>query len=137
MEVHILAGMLLGIQSYWDIRHKEIPSSISVVGGLLGFILSVQEGRDWFDISMALLPGISLLAIGWISKECIGYGDGIIICVLGLFYSWDVLWRICYFSFFFSAGAALVLFVVLKKSGDDTIPFVPFLMLGWFVNMWI
>lgn len=137
MEVDVLAGVILGIQSYWDIREQKIPTNISVIGGVLGFLLSVHMERSCFNVCMALLPGVSLLAVGWISKESIGYGDGILICALGLFYSWEVLWRICFLAFLFSAGAALVLFVVLKKRGNDTIPFVPFLLLGWGVNLWI
>lgn len=136
MEIDILAGVILGIQSYWDIREQKIPTNVSIIGGILGFLLSVHTKRSCLDVCMALLPGVSMLIVGWISKESIGYGDGILISILGLFYTWEVLLEICFLSFLCSAGAALVLLVVLKKRGKDTIPFVPFLMLGWGISIW-
>ena len=137
MEVHILAGMLLSIQCYWDIKKQEIPTNISVVGAILGFLLSVHTRRDFLDVCMALLPGVSLCVFGYLSRESIGYGDGILICVLGMFYTWKMVVLICFLSLVFSAAMALVLFVVFGKSGKERIPFVPFLLLGWFIHMWV
>lgn len=135
METHILTGLFLTIQCYWDMKEQKIPLNVLILGGVSGLLVSVYAQRDCMDVCMALLPGISFLIIGWLSRECIGYGDGFVICVLGLFYSWNTIWIIIFVSLLFSAGAALVLFVVLKKKGNDTIPFIPFLLLGWFVNL--
>lgn len=137
MEVEVLVGILLAIQSYWDIKEQKIHTCFSVVGGALGFLLSMYTGRECLDVCMALVPGISFLAISWLSKECVGYGDGILICALGFFYTWNTLCVLLFAALLFSAGAALVLFAIFKKSGNDTIPFVPFLLLGWFVHMCI
>lgn len=137
MEGEVLVGILLAIQSYWDIKEQKIPTCVSVVGGALGFLLSMYTGRECLDVCMALVPGISLLIIGWLSGECVGYGDGILIGALGFYYTWNTLCVLLFAALLFSAGAALMLFVVFKKSGNDTIPFVPFLLLGWFVHMCI
>lgn len=137
MEREILVGLLLGIQSYWDIKEQQIPLQVSFIGGMIGVLLSILTGRDIWDVILAVVPGFSLLIIGKVSKESIGYGDGIIISILGLYYSLEEVWEICFCAFLFSAGIALVLLVLWKKKGNETIPFIPFLLLGWFVNRWI
>ena len=137
MEREILVGLLLGIQSYWDIKEQQVPLQVSFIGGVVGVLLSVYQERVSLDVLIALVPGISILIIGKLSQERVGYGDGIVISILGLFYSLEEVWRICFCAFMFSAGIALVLLVLWKKKGNETIPFIPFLLLGWFVNMWI
>ena len=87
MEREILVGLLLGIQSYWDIKEQQIPLQVSFIGGMIGVLLSILIGRDIWDVILAVVPGFSLLIIGKVSKESIGYGDGIIISILGLYYS--------------------------------------------------
>lgn len=81
----------------------------------------------WNKILWDLLPGSVLLFIGFLSKEAIGYGDGMCVLALGLWTGgWFTLVVVCIGIMLAGIwGAACVI-----KKKKEPIPFVPFLLLG-------
>lgn len=130
-------GLMLCIQSYWDIRYKEIPSIVSAVGGILGVCIWYQTDKSIVGMILSLIPGILCLLCGRISKEAIGYGDGIVICVLGMYYTLEELLVIGAVSISAAGIYGLVLLVLFHKDVRYEIPFVPFLLFGWFIRIMI
>lgn len=130
----VVVGILLLVQGYRDLREKEIPVWVTILGGILGLILSVFEERTMLDMVYAFLPGIFCLFFAKISREAIGYGDGILLCGLGCMYSIEKLLSICMIASVLGGITALVLFIFFHKKGNYEIPFVPFLFLGWLVD---
>lgn len=122
------------IQTYWDIRYKEIPILVSLVGGILGVVICIWEQRGFVDVMCALIPGIAALLIGRISKEAIGYGDGVLLCVMGFYFTLEELLAVCMIAFMAAALIALILLVVFHKKGSYEIPFVPFLLIAYGVE---
>lgn len=131
----IFVGILLGIQGYFDIKNKEIPLWITVAGGMAGLLISVCRERLLVDIFWALLPGVVFLILGKITREAVGYGDGMLVGVLGLFYSLEEIFSLCFIAFLFTGTTALILLVILHKKGSYQIPFIPFLFLGWCIQV--
>ena len=72
-------------------------------------------------IFLSVLPGTALLLLCWISNGAIGLADGLIVLALGI---WIGFWELL--------G---VLFVFHKKNRTETIPFIPFLLAGMFLNL--
>ncbi len=78
----------------------------------------------------ALLPGCVFLLLAFVTREQIGYGDGMILTIIGILYP---IWRVMVVT-----GIALliisvmsIVLLVLKKGNRYTrLPFVPFLFLG-------
>lgn len=132
--MNIMTGICLLIQGIWDIRTKEIPMWISLCLGGCSFLYSVCNEREWMSIGLALIPGVVCLILGYVTRQAVGYGDGILICALGMFYSVEELLAICMIAIFFAGIVGLVLLVAFKKKGSYEIPFVPFLFAGWFVQ---
>ena len=81
-----------------------------------GIISNFTVGE--FDIEkriIAMLPGMILLIVSMITKQQIGYGDGMIILIMGLYIDIDDILSIVLSSFFVSSIAAIILMTVFKK----------------------
>lgn len=117
-----------------DIRTRELSvyKIISFIGsGLLFRLITGQF--TWHGTCVCLLPGIFLLLLSFFTKESIGYGDGMAVTALGL-------WTGGWFT-------ALAVWIGITLSGiwggicllrgkrKETIPFLPFLLLGMEVTL--
>ena len=132
----IIILIYLGYCSYTDIKKKEIkvlPTiAIYIITIMYCLILLFKNKLELANFFVLFIPGISLIFISFITKENIGYGDSII---LGLCSLSTNLWN----GFFiilisFICSALYSLFLLIKgKSGKETIPFVPFIFIGYFL----
>ena len=129
----LILGMWLGILSIFDFRYKEIPLSISLLGGGIGVGFCVIEHREIVGVILSCLPGVLALIFAWLSKEVMGYGDGIILLVLGMYLPISQLISIGLQAFTVAGIVALGLLVLFHKKGNYRLPLVPFFALayGW------
>lgn len=128
--MQFLLLITLAVQSYWDMRYREIPFVVTAGAGGLGLVLSIIDGRSWPEILCALVPGIICLGIGRITREAIGYGDGLLLCAMGLCVSCEKVLSIGMTAFLVAGVVALLLLAFCRKRGKDQIPFVPFLFVA-------
>jgi prepilin signal peptidase PulO-like enzyme (type II secretory pathway) len=84
---------------------------------------------------LGLLPGILFLLFARISKEAIGYGDGFSICMMGIYLEVETLLSVCMCALFLAGIVALVLLVSGKRKGKQEIPFIPFLLLSFLLEV--
>lgn len=124
-------GILLTIQAYWDIRCRRLPLVITVIGGACGLLCSLLGGRAPIGIVLGLIPGIVALLIGKVTREAIGYGDGLLLCAMGTYLSCSQLLSVCMVACTLAGIIALGMLVIGRKSGKSELPFVPFLWLGY------
>ena len=115
--MEIVVGIALFVQSVWDIRTKELPLRISIFLGICGLGYSIYMRRDLWEIIFALIPGVLCLVMGYITKQAIGYGDGILLCALGMWYSSEVLIVMFMMALICAAVVGLALLVIFQKSG--------------------
>ena len=126
MKIWIL-GIWLGLEGVWDLKYKEIPLWFSLAGGCAGLLFCIDEKRELLQILLAILPGILLLLFSWITKEVIGYGDGLTVLVLGMYMSLSQMAVVGVLAFGVAGVVALALLVFCKKTGGYRMPFIPFL----------
>lgn len=127
----LVMGLVLLIQSIWDIRYKEIPIMVTVIFGILGIIFTLFVKREWLDVLYALLPGLLSLGIGRVTKEAIGYGDGFLLCAMGMYISCEDVLAIVMMAIVIGGVFAFICLVLRRKSGKDQLPFVPFMFVAW------
>ncbi|MBR6770416.1 MAG: prepilin peptidase [Lachnospiraceae bacterium] len=126
----IAAGFLIAA-SITDIRKKEI--SVILIGLFVAtsivysIAFQTMKGNDFL---YALIPGSSLLALGIMTKESIGYGDGLLILALGILLGLEKCLITVGMGLAASAIYALVLLAFRKVNGKSRLPFVPFLTIG-------
>lgn len=131
MVKQILLLLFLGINAIYDAVYQRI-----VLWSIPMFLLPGVIFLIWGEESVApglaaLIPGILLLMTGKITKEAIGYGDGLIVLVLGIYLG---IWETCEIvlgGLFLSAVWGGFLMVVKKKNRHQEFPWIPFLLLSY------
>lgn len=132
----------LGILTYasWkDVKTKSIPYILPVVGGVAALLCRLMEDTPITEIlsvmGQALLPGCFLLLIAFFTGQKVGYGDGLMVIVLGAFTNFIY----CVLSFMFGLCVSCLfsmLFLACRKLGmKDRIPFLPFLLIGYIFTL--
>ena len=86
-------------------------------------------------IFLSVLPGTALLLLCWISNGAIGLADGLIAQALRISRGFWELLGVLSGAFFLSFFVAGFLFFFHKKNSTETIPFIPFLLAGMFLNL--
>ena len=130
--VHICLIIIWGVICVFDIKRKKIPVYMLIILAAAGIISNFTVGE--FDIEkriIAMLPGMILLIVSMITKQQIGYGDGMIILIMGLYIDIDDILSIVLSSFLLSSIAAIILMTVFKKKKNFEMAFSPFLLIGY------
>jgi len=143
MVAEIGAILLLSICGIYDIRKKRIPVW-ALIGGSIWALICVLLRCGWAhvggaesgivrvigNILAAVLPGVFFLLLSFLTEKKVGFGDGILLIILGLMEGISAVVFTCCMALFFQSLIAVVL-VMAKKAGKQTeIPFVPFLFLA-------
>ena len=122
----------LGLNTVSDIRCKKILVWSAWAFGLFGLIYGfVGSGMSFSQGLMALLPGTMFLIISKITKESMGYGDGVVVLVMGVYISIQKLVGSLMLALIFAAAWSIILVVFFRKKKQEEFPFVPFVLLGY------
>ncbi|MDE7283697.1 MAG: prepilin peptidase [Lachnospiraceae bacterium] len=139
--VKTLVCVLLFICSLFDIRKKELPLMILIAGFLAA--LGIEMWCIWkgletvAGIAESLLPGIFFLLLSFCTREKVGYGDGLLLIILGLFLGFYRCFLVLCFGLIFSSVFALILLLFCKAGKNSRLPLVPFLTIGMGVSFFV
>lgn len=126
----------LCVLSIWDIRKKRLP-----VIGLIMVFVTVAAQRFYKPLSFreyvaSALVGGGFLLISKLSKEALGYGDSLLILILGVQLGFWKLIETLTCSMFF-LGVVSLIFLVLKGNHKEiSIPFIPILTVGYLLAVY-
>ena len=131
-------AVMLAFCSIQDIREKEVSLWKLKIYGIQAAAVSIWKlfsPKDdlpvlIFRLFAGLLPGIFLLILARITREAVGYGDGLVLLFIGLslgFWECIGIFFAGLLGVFLAAVLALLLFG--RKKGLE-IPFIPFLFTG-------
>jgi len=136
--VDIANGIMLGILGgfgIYDLLYKKVPIWAVIIFGVSVWGYRVYAGAGIGELLAGLVPGAVLLLTAFCTKESIGYGDGMVLCVLGIFLGLRYSLAVFGMALVFAALSAAVL-LVLKKAGRKTeLPFLPCLFAGYLLSM--
>lgn len=121
----------LGASAYCDFRWKRIPWCVQGMGFVFMCICIIVQWKDSnTDLLFAIMPGAFLLLLAWVTKESIGYGDGVSILLLGGMAGFrNCVWVLC-FSLILLSVAGLILLVIRRVNRKTKIPYLPFLFVA-------
>ena len=123
--------VLLGIISIIDIATKKIPVVVLFFMAGVGIWGIVIEKKAASSVALALIPGIVLFLVAFLTKQQIGYGDAVVIILMGLFVTADIICSALVMGLSI-AGVISVIMIAFKKSNlKKQIAFTPFLLLGY------
>ena len=122
----------LSLNTVSDIRYKKILVWSAWVFGIFGLAYGlITNELTWMQILISLVPGIIFLVISKVTKESMGYGDGIIVLVMGSYISIAKLVGSLILALILAAIWSIVLLVFFRKKKQEEFPFVPFVLLGY------
>lgn len=134
---NIYISLILLIGSVYDWKYYGLPVwllLISILGGLGGALYSLL-GKDasLINVGMAFLPGVIALILSYITREQLGYGDGLLILALGGCLGLQHTIVVVGIALGASFVTSVALVLSRKVSRTQKIPFVPFLCVGWLI----
>lgn len=132
----VWCGVYLCILSIMDIWIKRVPLWFLGAGGAAAVAVRIcQEGALDFPALSGAILGVVFLGVSKVTKEGIGYGDSLLILIMGIYLGiWNLL-GILAGAFTLSALFAVVFLVYRGFDRKAGYPFIPFLLVSYFV--WI
>lgn len=136
LVTNILVGLLLGIEGIIDYRTKKINIPILIVGALAGLtsLFIFNEFSIW-KVVLGLLEGLLAIGLSYVTREGIGYGDGLIIGVTGLILGWKTNLIVILMGVFICSITSIILLITRRADRKKRIPFVPFLAVSFLLVM--
>ena len=131
----------LSVETGSDIRKKEISVISSFICGSAALLLRIVMGllRPQADavqfLLTAILPGCVLLLIGKITRQEIGYGDGILLLVCGLCLGGKNAILLFVSGLFLMFPVSLILLLSGKADRRAELPFAPFLLAAYLCGL--
>lgn len=133
MWIEILMFVFLGICAVYDGLEREIPLAVVWLGIIAAIVLRIQglAGDGTFmAVALSVIPGVMFWLLGFISGEKVGYGDGWMLVMIGLFMGLWKCFLILVIGLVSGSLVVLILSVFKKVSKDYRLPFAPFLLFG-------
>ena len=124
-------GLLAGL-SLEDLRTRRLSGELLLIGASLAAVYRLTTKEIPGELILAgLAMGAVFLLLGYLTREALGYGDGILICILGVFVGVTELAAMLMVAWTGASVAAVILCVKRRFSRKAAMPFVPFLLLGY------
>lgn len=136
MEKLLLLCYLLPC-SWQDIKRKEISKRFLFGGGLavLCYKMCFLKGTVK-ELMVGILPGLGLLFLAWMTKEAIGYGDGVIVLTMGVLLGAKMAFGVLWLALLLAAVFSVICLLQKRCKKSSTYPFVPFLLAAW-TMIWV
>ena len=138
MWVEILLFLFLAVCAVFDGLRKQIPLVVVWLGVLTAICLRANGIMGEEDVTAALLsliPGMGFFLLSFLTREKVGYGDGWVLLMIGLFSGFSRCFMILLIGLLLESTVALILLALKKIQRDREIPFSPFLLLGMGVTL--
>lgn len=134
-ESYIIQGielLFLGIASCMDLKDQTLSVRFLKIFGGIGILCNLFFlDQNITEILTGILPGAVVFAAAKFSKEAVGYGDALMILILGIFEGGYGVVPVLFTAFFAAGVYGLFRVVIIHRSVKDTMPFVPFLFLAF------
>ena len=133
LKVMMLAGLFY--IAWYDYRTKLIEVKWLVVFGTLGIggVLLQRDVTQLYQSLLGMLIGGALLLLAWISEESVGFGDGWLFVVTGIFLGGMQNFVLLFGSVLLAGVFAIGCLLLKKKGRDDRVALAPFVLTAYVV----
>lgn len=130
IELYINTAFLV-VGTFFDIKKKQLPKLYLFVWLVFD---AIWLGLDWQSLVLnrliiCLLPGMIMLVLAFLTKEQLGYGDGMVLILMGCLQEMRSLCVVLLYAFFGAACVSGILCLFKKANRKTKLPFLPFLFL--------
>jgi len=118
--------------TFFDIKTKQIPMKLIVVFTFLivGFCF-INNFFYYWDFLLRLMPGAFLILIAFITNQALGYGDGVVVILIGMMLDFQITITFILIAFLLSAITSIFILITKKGNRQTKLPFIPFLLVSW------
>ena len=124
-----VTGWLI-VSGIMDVKKRRVPVWMLALGGVLAVWAAFCRPSGYLEILTGSLPGVLLLLIAFATKKA-GYGDGIVLCCLGVALGGERSLLLFGLSLFLISLCALILLALRRVKRNTDLPFLPFLAVAW------
>lgn len=138
MWVEILLFLFLSVCAVFDGLRRQVPLAVVWLGMLTASCLRVNGFMGEAGVTgtlLSLIPGMGFLLLSFLTREKVGYGDGWVLLMIGLFSGFFQCFLILLIGLLLESTVAVILLALKKIQRDKEIPFSPFLLLGMGVTL--
>lgn len=117
----------------FDLLSKKIPMVLVIAGIIVAALIRIigrQPGITLYDVVIALIPGISFWILSFLSGEKVGYGDGWLLIMIGVYSGFQQCFIILLLSMILESTAVVILLSIKKIERNTEMAFAPFLLAG-------
>ena len=143
MIENCIVFLFLAIGAIYDLKSKYIPKRYLFIGGICAItyliFVSINEKSPESIINavIGIIPGLVSLFFAFVTKEQIGFGDGWVIFISGIFLGIKKMCGTIFIAFMFLTVVAIILLITHRAKRKSTVPFIPFLLIGQIVILCI
>lgn len=122
-----------GLATWDDVRSKKVRVIEIIIFGIVGLIIDFSiRPYSFLSILGGVMVGLMVYLFSVLTKEKIGKGDALVVMVTGLYLGFQNTLLLVWLS---TILAAVIGSIIIRKNNVNTdfeIPFVPFLLMGYF-----
>ena len=144
---YVILIPMLACAFYVDLKEQIIPNRLNLLMFEIGLVFVFIYGFININISLNLLLGmfagagiflfITLIGALIAGKEAMGFGDVKLMGALGLFFGWRTIIIISLIAFLLGAIIGVALIICKRKTGDEYIPFGPFIVIATIIAIFV
>ena len=121
--------LFLGAAAFMDINMRQIPVLLPAGVFAAGLILKLAfAGAIWWQILLGCVPGLVLILAGYLSRQAVGYGDGLVFIACGPFLGIINNLFLLFISLVLAALFSMAALALGKMRLRSAFAFIPFIL---------
>ena len=134
----LVLGCFLFICALCDFKERRIPVLLLIFMNVVAvFFHCFSPKVNFVSAGVGVLIGILFLGISKWTKEAVGYGDSWLMLIFGIYLGGFRVLQLLLVASLLSGVVSLFGLCVLKWKRNNTLPFVPFMLVSYLGVMWI
>ena len=139
MLIWVVVGAYLTIGSIYDKKCLLLPSwflrIVCLMGTAWGLYRVFMEQIPWQQWITACLPGILWIILAFATREQMGYGDGVVLLVVGCLTDAGTTMVLLMMGLVIGCVWGILLLISKRGNRQTALPFIPMLLLAYMVMM--
>lgn len=123
--------VFLSVNSWFDVKKREISLAAVGIFGVLGFLLALYNGALSWNLLVPMGISAGVIGLSNVTGGAVGMGDGLVLMVLAIMLSGGEFLAVLFMGLLGSGVCSLIMLLVFRKGKKYEIPFVPFILLSY------
>lgn len=142
MLINIIIAILLVMCSFTDFKFKKVSLHLLIIFAIAALLFRIDKLYNYGfveikNIGIDILPGLILLLLGKATEEKIGYGDGYVFVVIGVYIGFSRTLGILITAFFIIFVISMFLLMIQKINSRTGIPFIPAVFISFLIQLFL